>query len=79
MAQTTVDVKEAPSRFGELLLLVRSGTEITLTEGDKTVARLVPAIPRTEEKRIAGLHQDAMTTSEDFDAPLPDTFWVENA
>jgi hypothetical protein len=31
------------------------------------------------EKRIAGLHAGAIHTSEDFDEPLPDEFWIENA
>ena len=27
------------------------------------------------QKRVLGLHRGAMTTSEDFDEPLPDDFW----
>ena len=27
------------------------------------------------QKRMLGLHSGAITTSEDFDAPLPESFW----
>ena len=31
--------------------------------------------PKRQE-RILGLHRGAMEASEDFDAPLPDSFWL---
>ncbi len=77
MAAKTVDIQEAQSHLKELLTLVSTGTEIILIEGDTPVARLVAPEPPSMP-RLAGLHQGAMYTSEDFDAPLPDTFWTGN-
>lgn len=73
MAVKTVDINKEHAPLAELLSWMRSGTEIVLAEDD-TVARLVPVAPA--KARIAGLHQDAMSAREDFDDPLPDTFWT---
>lgn len=43
-----------------------------LSVDDKPVAQLVPI-----EQRVAGLHRGAISTSEDFDDPLPDSFWTD--
>ena len=71
MSNKTVDVGAEQGTLKELLSLVAAGAEIVLTEGGTPVARLVPVSPR-----IAGLHSGVATTSDDFDAPLPDGFWT---
>ncbi len=71
----TINVSEAQSRLSEILSLVAAGAEIILTEGEKPIARLVP--PESSiTPRIAGLHSGAISTSDDFDQPLPDEFWL---
>jgi antitoxin (DNA-binding transcriptional repressor) of toxin-antitoxin stability system len=71
MMTRTIDVGKEPTDVKGLLSLVAEGTEIVLTEGDTPLARLVPI-----GKRIAGLHRGAIWVSDDFDAPLPEEFWV---
>lgn len=71
----TVDLSEVQSSLSEILSLVAAGTEIILTEGDKPVARLVP-LNAPSTPRVAGLHSGVISTSDDFDQPLPDEFWV---
>jgi prevent-host-death family protein len=78
MLTKTIDLHEAQNHFTELLSLIMSGAEIILTDGSTPVARLVPAAPAFLP-RIAGLHLGDVWTSDDFDEPLPETFWVENA
>jgi len=75
MPTKTIDIHEDKPQLNELLPLVTAGTEIILTEGDTPVARLVPfsAAPGT---RVPGLHAGAIWKSQDFDAPLPDEFWI---
>jgi antitoxin (DNA-binding transcriptional repressor) of toxin-antitoxin stability system len=75
MVTKTVDVKETPTNLEELLLLVREGAEILLTEDDKPIARITPVAPK---QRILGLHEDSIWTSDDFDEPLSDDFWLGN-
>lgn len=75
MPTKTVDVQEAQTSLKELLSLVQKGTEIVLTEGNIPRARLVPvALPVGQRK--AGLHAGAIWTSDDFDEPLPESFWT---
>lgn len=70
----TVDLCEAETNLAELVTLVRAGVEVMLTEGNTPVARLVPISPAAP--RIAGLHHGSIWTSDDFDEPLPEEFWV---
>jgi hypothetical protein len=44
MHQKTVDLQETPTNLQDLLSLVRTGTEILLTEGTTPLARVVPII-----------------------------------
>lgn len=74
MLTQTVEIREAKKQFAELLSLVRTGTEIILTEGNQWIARLTPVT--TTETRLAGLHTGAIWTSQDFDKPLSDEFWM---
>jgi antitoxin (DNA-binding transcriptional repressor) of toxin-antitoxin stability system len=71
----TIDVGEAQSHFSEILSLVAEGAEVILTEDNKPVARLV-AFSASDTSRVAGLHNNAIWTSDDFDGPLPDEFWI---
>ena len=78
MVTKTLDVRDSRLSLKELLAQVREGTEIILIDGDRPVARLIPA---TEEKvalkqRQPGLHPGSMVMSDDFDDPLPDEFWL---
>ena len=75
MQTKTVDVHKAQTQLVELLSLVAAGTEIILTEGSTPLARIVP-MAGAANPRVAGLHPDAIWTSEDFDEPLPEEFWT---
>lgn len=75
MLTQTVDVGEVESQFTELLQLINKGTEVILTRKNVPVARLVPIEP-IKKQRIPGLHAGAIWTSDDFDDPLPDEFWL---
>lgn len=76
MPTKTVDVAEAQAHLAELLALVATGTEIVLTQGDTSLARLVPpeaAAPSpaaSGKLRIPGLYPGEIWTSDDFDDPL---------
>ena len=75
MPTKIIEVGEAQMQLTELLSLVLAGTEVILTEGNTPLARLVPMAASTMP-RVAGLHPGAIWTSEDFDEPLPDDFWI---
>ena len=79
MQTTTMEIDEAQSHFAELLKLVTEGAEVLLTDQQQPVVRLSPIPKNGVYKRIAGLHLGAMQISDDFDAPLPDEFWLGEA
>ena len=74
MPTTKVDIQELPGCFTKLVSLAMAGTEVIVTEGNIPRARLVPLSPG--RSRIAGLHRGAIKAAKDFDAPLPEEFWV---
>jgi antitoxin (DNA-binding transcriptional repressor) of toxin-antitoxin stability system len=69
----TVDINEA--QWTNLLSMVKTGTEIILMEGSTFIARLVP-VPSSTSSRLPNLHSGEIWTSDDFDQPLPDEFWM---
>jgi antitoxin (DNA-binding transcriptional repressor) of toxin-antitoxin stability system len=71
---TTIDTRELPARLEEALAVAASGGEVILTDGAGPRARIVPYAPATQ--RVAGLHAGAIQAGPDFDAPLPDDFWI---
>jgi antitoxin (DNA-binding transcriptional repressor) of toxin-antitoxin stability system len=75
MQTKTVDVHEAQTHLVELLSLVAAGTEIILIKDSIPLARIMPMVGATTP-RVADLHPGAIWTSEDFDEPLPDEFWI---
>ncbi|MGH9942609.1 MAG: type II toxin-antitoxin system Phd/YefM family antitoxin [Pyrinomonadaceae bacterium] len=75
MKTRTVNMAEAQSQLPALLELAKAGDEIVIAEGDRPIARLVP-IAGPGKNRIAGLNRGSIWMSADFDAPLPDEFWL---
>ncbi len=75
MLTETVDVHEAQADFARLLSLVLKGVEVILARDGTPLARLAPIVS-SDKARVAGLHQGTIWTSDDFDEPLPDTFWM---
>ena len=71
----TVSVDEAQIKLQELLAQALAGNEVIITERGKPVARLVPVTP-SKKTRVAGLNRGTIWTSDDFDEPLPDEFWL---
>jgi len=69
----TVDVREIAERWNELLATAAAGDDVIVTENDVPKARLVPLT----RSRILGLHPNAMEISEDFNDPLPESFWSD--
>ena len=78
----TVDIGQSGD-LAALLDLARAGDEVLFAEGGKPVARLsvlVPAVPPStpsaSQPRVAGLHRGAVSMADDFDAALPESFWL---
>ncbi|MGH7950757.1 MAG: type II toxin-antitoxin system Phd/YefM family antitoxin [Limisphaerales bacterium] len=74
---TTLSIKEAQGRLSELLELAQSGHEVIIEDSHKGKARLVPVAEMKKQKpRVFDLHKGQVWMSDDFNAPLPDSFWT---
>lgn len=75
METKLVDIQKENTPLKKLLAFVSSGMEVLLTDGKVPVARIVP-VAQGKGARIPGLHSGKVWVSPDFDAPLPDSFWL---
>lgn len=72
----TVSVDEAKNKLPDLLAQALAGNEVIITEHGTPVARIVPLATSPRKKRVPGLNRGTISASEDFDASLPDEFWL---
>jgi antitoxin (DNA-binding transcriptional repressor) of toxin-antitoxin stability system len=75
MSTRTVSVQEAEKRLAELIGLAQQGDEIVIARDDQASVKLV-SIPQKANKRVFGQHRGKIRMREDFDAPLPEDFWL---
>lgn len=75
MAAKTVTIEEAQGHLDELIEKVNAGDEVILAKGGEPVAKLVPLAKR-KGGRVFGQCKGEVWTSDDFDDPLPDDFWL---
>lgn len=71
----TIDVMTQTGTFADLVDLARQEAGLVLVKSGQPVAQLIP-MPDPTRQRIAPLHPDAMQVAADFDAALPDEFWL---
>jgi prevent-host-death family protein len=68
---TRIDSKEVQSSFDEILARVKSGEEITVTDPNGPIARIVPVNSEDVDRELGfGMFKGKVWMSEDFDAPL---------
>lgn len=77
MLEQTIELDTIEKQLSDLLAIVSGGGKIVIAQNGKPLARLEPIAP-PKKKRIAGLNRGMIWTSDDFDAPLPDEFWLGN-
>ena len=73
-----ISIQKNEANWDELLLLVHQGNEIIIMNGDETIAKMTSAETGLQppiSERVLGAHPGARM-SDDFDAPLPDDFWL---
>ncbi len=75
MPEQTVNIEKIEKQLSDLLAIVSDGDEVVISQNGKPLARLEP-IAVNKKKRIAGLNRGMILTDDDFDAPLPDEFWL---
>ena len=71
-----VTVDEAERRLAELIALASRGEEVVIEQDQQIKVKLVPLPSRMRGRRVFGQHRGQAWISDDFDAPLPDDFWI---
>ncbi len=69
---TTITIEEAKDRLSELIHRLNPGEEVVITEDDRPVARLVPAVPPARKARKFGTLKGTVLSMDRFDDPLED-------
>ncbi len=69
----TVTLEQAIASLAELLKEVQQGAEIIVTANNTPIAHILPA---SRPSRVLGAQAGLVWLSDDFDAELPDTFWL---
>lgn len=71
---STITIQEAQATLSDLIHRLAAGDEVTITENDRPVAKLVPTSPEPPKKpRLLGqMSGTVLYMSSDFDAPLDD-------
>jgi prevent-host-death family protein len=76
-----VSIKEAESRFSDMLDRIALGEEVIITDRGEPIAKLVPMSATTKKRRKFrfGSAKGKFTVPDDFNGPLPkeieDLFW----
>ena len=70
-----MDIHDKEAELSELVSLALEGNDVIIAEGDKPLARLVP-VSESKQARIPGLNRGEIWVSDDFDDPLPESFWT---
>lgn len=73
---TTLTIQEAQGQLSQLLELAQAGHEVIIQDPQKGQARLMPLPDRAAGPRKLGLHAGCWTMAAEFDAPLPESFWL---
>ena len=74
----SIDVQTQTGSLADLVELAKREAGVVVLKFGQPVAQILP-LPALAAPRVAPLHPGAMEVSEDFDAPLPDEFWLGKA
>jgi antitoxin (DNA-binding transcriptional repressor) of toxin-antitoxin stability system len=77
MSPKTFDIADLSDNLADLLSDIQNHVEVTLTRQGVPWARVLPLSQPQEQPVVpkAGLNRGSMVMSDDFDDPLPNSFW----
>lgn len=75
MSTKRISLAEADGHLAELIDAAQLGDDVVIEAEGKTPVRLT-LVKSEHKKRVFGQHEGMMWMSPDFDAPLPDEFWL---
>jgi antitoxin (DNA-binding transcriptional repressor) of toxin-antitoxin stability system len=76
MATKIIAADDMHARIPEILIMISKGDEIIIEKNSRPFAKLTAITAESDRKKIPGLNRGEIWTSENFDDPLPDEFWL---
>ncbi len=73
MKARTIGIQEAKEHLEELVQRVAGGEEVFIASGRSSVVKLMAV---RGPARVFGQYRGRIRISDDFDAPLPEAFWL---
>lgn len=68
-----INIHAAKTHFSKLVRKVEAGEEVTISRAGVPIARLVAVKPEVKDRPL-GIGKGSVWISDDFDAPMPETF-----
>ncbi|HEX5757247.1 MAG TPA: hypothetical protein VFY12_12980 [Arenimonas sp.] len=75
MSTQRVTLAQADGHLAELIAAVERGDEVIIESAHKTQVKLV-TVPSARASRVLGAYRGKLRMAADFDAPLPEEFWL---
>jgi len=75
MSQKTFEITKLSENLIDLLSDIQNMTEVLLTREGVPLAKVMPLLTEQPVTSKVGLNYGAMEIGDDFDDPLPDTYW----
>ncbi|MCX8037915.1 MAG: type II toxin-antitoxin system prevent-host-death family antitoxin [Candidatus Sumerlaeia bacterium] len=75
MNTKTLDISDLPAHLEEMVESITAGGEVLIEKDEKPFARITP-VPQHPQERVPGFARGKIHIGQDFDAPLPDDFWL---
>jgi antitoxin (DNA-binding transcriptional repressor) of toxin-antitoxin stability system len=72
----TISLSQLDVQCTQLVNDVMAGNEVVIVDEQRPLVRLVAAEASSKKPREFGLFRGQIHVSDDFDAPLPDAFWL---
>ena len=70
-----VSLAEADGHMAELFAAAKRGEEVVIEDDEHNQVKLV-TLPRVRKPRVLGLHAGLVDIGDDFNEPLPESFWL---
>jgi len=71
----TITLEEAQQHLPELILLVEQGEEVFIVHDNLPTVKLVMSLEKLEKRKF-GQYTGKAKMSDDFNHPLPESFWL---
>jgi hypothetical protein len=74
MTSTVFELNRLPPELGQAIQTATPSSELVIVDNNVPIAHLI--VCPQPAARVPGLHPGSFVIADDFDAPMPDEFWL---